>query len=149
VKPPAPDVTRLLESLVDGPVRAQAELDRGWAESITRWRDTVQYFIVHAPPPDRVDIAAVLAPTAPIRQVLHSYEIDCAVRLHVHTQRGGGIRVEPLDLGWEIIRGASRSTASSVHVEVRSVPLPASSPVEARAPAWLSSPLSPPEEGDH
>ena len=131
MKPPAPDVTSLLHGLVDGPVRAQAELDRGWAESITRWSAIAEHFIVQAPPPDRVDIATALAPTAPLRQVVDRYEIDCAVRLRVDTRRGGGIRVEPLDLGWEMIRGESRSTVSSVHVEVRSVPLPAPSPFGA------------------
>jgi hypothetical protein len=144
----ASDLVGLLHSLVADPVRAQALMDGAWVADVTRWRDIVDAYVRCAPPADRPDVAAVLAPTAPLRQVLHRYEIDCSVRLSVETGRGGGIGVRALDIGWEIIRGQTRSTASRVRVEVESVPAPVTSAAEARASAWTWPSLSPPEEGD-
>ncbi|MET0850567.1 MAG: hypothetical protein ABW020_05490 [Candidatus Rokuibacteriota bacterium] len=143
---PASDLAALLHGLVADPVRAQALMDGAWVVDAARWRDIVDAYIRTAPPGDRTVVAAVLAPTAPLRQVLHRYEIDCSVRLSVETARGGGIGVRPLDLGWEIIRGTTRSTASRVRVDVESVPAPVTSAAEAGAPAWTAPPLSPPEE---
>jgi hypothetical protein len=58
------DLTTPLPSLVGGAVHARALLDRGWDDAFTCRRDIVQS-------------------TAPVRQVLQRYAIDCSLRLRV------------------------------------------------------------------
>ena len=131
---PFHDLTQVLSGLSAAPATAQQRLDEQWEHDSTQWAMLVESLRQQAPGALKGEIAGILAPTSPVRQVIQRYEIDCRIRVQTEHQYGFSIRAHPLDLGWEKVFGSLEDRSCRVRVTVDAVPLPAMPSVMAGLP---------------
>ncbi len=138
---PFADLSHLLSALVAAPVQAQAILDAQWSRDAARWETFAGHFLAQAPEAWQGELAAVLSPTTPIRQVVGSSELEIHLRLRVERGRRWSVQVQNLELGWELAYGEVREQALHVSLTVESVPLPAWPSATADLPVATNEPL--------
>jgi hypothetical protein len=143
----APEVGALLGALTSAPAQAQAAMDAHWHAEAARWAELAAWFLDRVPPPWRTELAALLVATAPVRQVVRRYELDCRVQLRVDRRLGFALRAQPIDVGFEIAFGSSAAAAARLVAEVEVVPVPAAPSVTAELAAWTDVPFPSQDEG--
>jgi hypothetical protein len=57
--------------------------------------------------------------------VMQRFEVDCLVQVRLEREQSVGVRVRPLELGWQKIAARSETRASRIALTIEAVPLPA------------------------
>jgi hypothetical protein len=137
------DLGDLLPALAGAAAQTQAVMDRGWDEDTARWGQVVAQLCALAPPERAAELASLLAPIAPVRQVVHRYEVDLRAQVQVAQGRRFGVGVRPLELGWEAVYGAMRESAARFVLTVGTVPLAAAPDMRSSHPSTDAPPFDP------
>jgi hypothetical protein len=137
------DLSHLLATQAVAPIHAQAVLDAEWDEDSRRWREIVEPLVAQCPVEWSSALKALLAPTAPARHVVQHFELDCFVQVQLDRERGFGLRVRPLELGWQKIATQSQAHASRIALTIECVPLPAAPSATAGLSLDADTPLLP------
>lgn len=143
MKTPEPfsDLGTLLGALVVAPAQAQSLLDQQWDREASRWEAYAAHFLAQAPAAWRREVALLLGPTTPVRQVIGRTELGCHFRLRLEHARRWSVKAQALGLGWEALYGKRREQALQVSFVVEAVPLPAAPSATTGLPVTGDTPL--------
>jgi hypothetical protein len=128
------DLKDLLPALAGAAAQAQVIMDRGWDEDTARWGRVVAQLRASAPSERAAELASLLAPIAPVRQVVHRFEVDLRAQVQAAQERRFSVGVRPLELGWEAVYGSLRESAARFVLTVETVPLASGRPSSDEPP---------------
>ena len=116
------ELSQLVRALSVTPIQVQSVLDNAWARQADDWSALRQSFASESAASDSTQFVPLLV-SAPIRQVIHRFELDCRVRLRVTHGRRFAVQAEPLNLGWEKTFGSCEDSAGRMCLTIEAVPL--------------------------